>query len=764
MYCEKCGNQIADDSVFCEYCGSRVVPNDITENANQSSEKTGKKKSKIAIVIAAALIICGAIFYVKFDEISNIYKQVFSNTKNTTPLVVSIVKGEESICSGESYCCWNDISKFYIRVNGDTVTDAAVSSSNPETCEAAFVNGKLVCTTKSEGEATITITTAGIGASFTWVVNQDYIKEEEKGITLLLNDGTVISSGEGAMPLANCAGAYVRYNGTIVSDYKCDVNNEGTDGTGASPWFRCETDSAGKLYLWVLDKGQYILRIQYKEEIASFILNAKASTYILSVRGSDYRSYFYGFGWQKGGTPSKYKVYFDNKEITSYTIKVSDPSLGTIEKLTDGRFTGTVLGNGDNIVTIKYGDYQRSYCWHCSTDNKDHDTLKFADCIEIYKNETTNKSDNAENNTKAQTYQYYGSCGTTVKFQYYANNKVLQISGTGDMKEYSSEESVPWFSYRESIEQIIVDEGISLISSKAFKGCKNVTNVSLPSTLTRIGNEAFRGCEQITSIRIPANVRSITNPGQTFAECSKLKEYIVATDSQYYESDNGILFTKGKGGLCAYPAAKGGSTYTVPNSVGIIFGKAFSYCKNLESITIPTSVNTFNASNVVYNCPNLHTVYYEGSKDQYDVIQKFGGEGSAFPMDVELICQGEQTDSSEYKSVRYTTISYTNEPLLTINSVKAKNQGENIEFIIDFSGPKLTRLVYFPAGLGSGMQDKTDFKGVSVNFNYENTATILIPKSYIFENPVNTKSLVFRFFSGEGQELRTIQIYNDSYK
>jgi hypothetical protein len=51
-----------------------------------------------------------------------------------------------------------------------------------------------------------------------------------------------------------------------------------------------------------------------------------------------------------------------------------------------------------------------------------------------------------------------------------------------------------------SVQILIISEGISVIESNAFTNCANIIKVSLPSTLTKIGDNAFSRCDKIVHI------------------------------------------------------------------------------------------------------------------------------------------------------------------------------------------------------------------------------------------------------------------------
>ena len=58
-------------------------------------------------------------------------------------------------------------------------------------------------------------------------------------------------------------------------------------------------------------------------------------------------------------------------------------------------------------------------------------------------------------------------------------NGLLEISGEGSVPAYSTG-SAPWHQYRDSITSILVRSSITGIGSKAFYGCNNITEITLP--------------------------------------------------------------------------------------------------------------------------------------------------------------------------------------------------------------------------------------------------------------------------------------------
>ena len=100
---------------------------------------------------------------------------------------------------------------------------------------------------------------------------------------------------------------------------------------------------------------------------------------------------------------------------------------------------------------------------------------------------------------------------------------------------------------------VIIPTSVTLIGQSAFESCTGLTSVTIPSSVTSIGRNAFGECEGLTSVTMPNSITSIEP--STFARCSSL------------------------------------TSVTIPNSVTTIGGGAFGFCTSL-TLTIPSSVTT----------------------------------------------------------------------------------------------------------------------------------------------------------------------------
>lgn len=65
------------------------------------------------------------------------------------------------------------------------------------------------------------------------------------------------------------------------------------------------------------------------------------------------------------------------------------------------------------------------------------------------------------------------------------------------------------------------------IQEAAFYGCKNLTSITIPNSVTEIVYEAFYECSNLTSITIPDNLKYIQR--QTFVRCTNLSTIIISS-------------------------------------------------------------------------------------------------------------------------------------------------------------------------------------------------------------------------------------------
>ncbi len=169
---------------------------------------------------------------------------------------------------------------------------------------------------------------------------------------------------------------------------------------------------------------------------------------------------------------------------------------------------------------------------------------------------------------------------------------VLTVSGSGAMADYSSDGYQPWYNYRSSIKNVVVESGVTHIGYNSFYGFMQMTSVSLPDGLKTIGESAFQGCNNasFTSVYIPTSVTSIGQ--RAFLGCNKLTSVTIATNSN--------LTTIGDNVFAGCSAL---GSITIPASVTSIGNYAFYNCTNLATVIIPTGSNLTTIGNYAFkNC------------------------------------------------------------------------------------------------------------------------------------------------------------------
>ena len=189
-----------------------------------------------------------------------------------------------------------------------------------------------------------------------------------------------------------------------------------------------------------------------------------------------------------------------------------------------------------------------------------------------------------------------GDCGTRVTWTY--SDGTLTISGEGEMANYTKSK-VPWKEYRETIQTVIVNQGVTAIGNHAFNSCVSLTDVTLPEGLTRIGAQAFYSCTSLPSISLPDAFTDIGS--YAFGLCEGLSQitlpdslrsigdhafYHCSALSSFHMPDSVISIQEG-----AF-AGSGLSSIRLSEKLDTMGPGVFQECMNLNEITWPASMSS----------------------------------------------------------------------------------------------------------------------------------------------------------------------------
>lgn len=164
---------------------------------------------------------------------------------------------------------------------------------------------------------------------------------------------------------------------------------------------------------------------------------------------------------------------------------------------------------------------------------------------------------------------------------------------------------------------------VTTIGEAAFEE-SGITSITIPETVTTIDEDAFRKCDKLTTFTVGKNITTLGrdgNVGYVFERCTALTAITVEAGNANYTDIDGVLFSKDKKTMYAYPGGKAGTDYTTPDGVETIAVKAFTYVNNLTNVVIGSSVKTIKAP-LFRSCDNLQTATVNGGEEI-----KFSGSG-----------------------------------------------------------------------------------------------------------------------------------------
>jgi len=151
-------------------------------------------------------------------------------------------------------------------------------------------------------------------------------------------------------------------------------------------------------------------------------------------------------------------------------------------------------------------------------------------------------------------------------------NGYLNIKGSGPMPEPKPAEgeeidldAAPWSGHKSNIKRVVIEEGITSVSTLAFPLFDSIEEISLPESLTSIGEMAFAG-SGIQKLELPQNLETIGS--YAFFLCRRLSEI---------ELPSGVKEI----GFGAFSDCAGLTELRAPKSVEKIGAEAFKNCSAL---------------------------------------------------------------------------------------------------------------------------------------------------------------------------------------
>lgn len=294
-------------------------------------------------------------------------------------------------------------------------------------------------------------------------------------------------------------------------------------------------------------------------------------------------------------TSQGYSVSFSNNRSVSLYTQATNSNIPFVQvEQEDGVYywyhnDKWVLDDNNNRVEVLKNKISFKIIdgfWFISLDGKKYTNcgvVRGDECIRFFKWAGIIKKIAKFELTNGTTYEYKGYAENEIPFEDPITEEICidNLDTNKDLAlSYSEAAAVTDLGYAfqsssiTKFNELQYFVGLQTIGESAFSDCSNLTDITIPNSVTSIGSYAFSRCIDLANITIP---NSVTEIGiSTFYNCSSL------------------------------------TNITLPNSVATIHNYAFRGCSSLIDITIPNSVTTI-GSYAFWECYKLANIYCTSS-------------------------------------------------------------------------------------------------------------------------------------------------------
>lgn len=212
----------------------------------------------------------------------------------------------------------------------------------------------------------------------------------------------------------------------------------------------------------------------------------------------------------------------------------------------------------------------------------------------------------------AVSAQTEGTCGENLTWVL-DDEGTLTVSGVGTMSFWGSEGEIPWYTVRDNIKKIVIEDGVteilqgafkncefleelkigkdvSQIGAWAFENCSSLKEIVIPDGVEKLGIYAFSNCESCTSVTVGKGVTSIGN--SSFSGCKKIERVNISDISAWLNIEMNVDSNPLSGGSELYLNGSVVRKIEIPEGVTEIKNYSFYGAVGIEQVVLPKSLTS----------------------------------------------------------------------------------------------------------------------------------------------------------------------------